>query len=53
MALFVRAVVPFLVRSGLTVDVVVGGVSVARAGAGVKTSPIARVFRVSNLKIGR
>ncbi len=47
-----RSIVPVLVRLGLTLDVVVGGVRVARAGAGIEADHFARLLKVSNLKIG-
>jgi hypothetical protein len=48
-----RSIVPMLVRAGLTLEVVVGGVRVARAGADVDSNPVARLLRVGNIKIGR
>jgi hypothetical protein len=48
-----RTMVPVLVRAGLTLDVVVGGVRVARAGAEVSSNPVARRLHVGNIKIGR
>ena len=48
-----RAVVPLLVRVGVTIDVVVGKLRVARAGAGVEANLLARVLQVAYVHIGR
>ncbi len=48
----VRLLIPLLVRAGLAVNVLVGGVTVARAGAGVEADLVGRTLNVANLRLG-
>jgi hypothetical protein len=47
-----RRMVPLLVRCGLTLEFVIGGVRVARAGAGVEANRLARVLDLANVHLG-
>ena len=46
----VRQVVPWLTRAGLTFELVVGGLRVARAGA--EADGVARLLNVANVHLG-
>ncbi len=47
-----RIAVPFLVRSGLRLDIIAGDVRVVRAGSGVKQNALGRLLGVPSAKIG-
>ncbi len=47
-----RRLVPLLVRSGLTIELVVAGVRIARAGAGVEANRLARMLDLANVHLG-
>ncbi len=47
-----RRVVPVLVRTGLTLELIVGGVRIARAGAGVEANRLARLLDLANVHLG-
>jgi hypothetical protein len=46
------ALVPLIVQLGLSVDVIVAGTHVARAGAGVEANHLARLLNLKNVQIG-
>jgi hypothetical protein len=47
-----RRVIPFLVRSGTRVDVVVGTRRMARIGSGVRQNALARLLRLPDAHLG-
>ncbi len=47
-----RRIVPLLVRCGLTLEIVIGGVRIARAGAGVEANRLARALDLANVHLG-
>ena len=48
-----RGLVPLLVRFGVTVDVLVGSLRIARAGAGVESNGLGRALGLDHVRIGR
>jgi hypothetical protein len=46
------ALVPLIVELGLSIDVIVAGKHVARAGAGVEANQFARLLNLKNVQIG-
>jgi hypothetical protein len=48
-----RKTVPLLVRAGITVNVWLGSIRIARAGAGIDANRLGRALQLEHVEVGR